>query len=121
MSNIPVIWIISNQQWPRAYLRAELIERGFDAIGFIELADALAAILRSEYERPRLIVLELRGLPLKSNELYALERLTIPTIALGGAVELAEKLVKEFKWAAVMPRPFTLGDVADMVENLLGD
>src|SRR5215471_17474158 len=28
-----VVWIIDAEQWPRALLRAELIERGFDAVG----------------------------------------------------------------------------------------
>jgi len=37
-----VVSIIDAVQWPRALLRAELIERGFDAVGSIRrLADAL--------------------------------------------------------------------------------
>jgi hypothetical protein len=34
----PVVWIIDAEQWPRALLRAELIEAGYEAIGFVRLA-----------------------------------------------------------------------------------
>ena len=30
-----VVWIIDVDQWPRAMLRAELIERGYDAVGYV--------------------------------------------------------------------------------------
>jgi hypothetical protein len=33
---VPVVWIIDPDQWPRAMLRAELIERGVDAVGLPE-------------------------------------------------------------------------------------
>jgi hypothetical protein len=116
----PVIWIIDRQQWPRAYLRAELMERGFDAMGFIELPQAIAAINDSNNHKPRLIVLELHDLSFTQHELGTLAHTGIPTIALGGAVELNEEWVRNFKWAAVMRRPFTIGKVADLVEELLG-
>ena len=116
----PVIWIIDSQQWPRAYLRAELIERGFEAVGFIELAHALAALHHPYSAKPCLIVLELRGLSHKHDELDTLAHVAIPIIALGGAVELNAEWVKQFKWAAVLQRPFTIGNVADVVEELVG-
>jgi hypothetical protein len=116
----PIIWIIDSQQWPRAYLRAELIERGFEAIGFMELTHALMAFHHPIYANPCLIVLELRGLSLKGDELDTLARVGIPTVALGGAVELNAEWVKQFEWAAVLRRPFTIGNVADVVEELVG-
>jgi hypothetical protein len=115
----PIIWIIDNQQWPRAYLRAELIERGFEAVGFIELAHALAAFHHPYSAKPGLIVLELQGLSHKHDELDALAQIAIPIIALGGAVELNAEWVKQFKWAAVLQRPFTIGNVADVVEDFV--
>ena len=36
---MPVIWIIDAEQWPRALLRAELIERGYDAVGYVTVRD----------------------------------------------------------------------------------
>jgi len=116
----PVIWIIDRQQWPRAYLRIELIERGFDAIGFIGLSEVMAALNDPNYPKPRLIVLELCDLSFTRDELDTLARAGLPMIALGGLVELDEELVRSFRWAAVMRRPFTIGEVADVVEELLG-
>jgi len=116
----PVIWIIDSQQWPRAYLRAELIERGFDAIGFVELTETVAALNDPEYVTPRLVILELQGQSITKGDLDTLTRIGIPTVALGGAAELNQPLVKEFKWEAVIRRPFTIGEIADVVEKRLG-
>jgi len=116
----PVIWIIDRQQWPRAYLRAELIERDIEAIGFIELSEVIAALNDPNYLKPRLIILELYDLSFTRDELDALARAGIPMIALGGAVELNEELVRNFKWATVIRRPFTIGNVADVIEEILG-
>ena len=119
MINKSVIWIIDSQQWPRACLRAELIERGFEAIGFIELADALAALLHPSYAQPRLIILELRDQSIGRDELNILAGLYVPIIALGGSVELNAEWVKQFHWAAVLQRPFTIGQVADLVTTFV--
>jgi hypothetical protein len=116
----PVIWIIDRQQWPRAYLRVELIERGFDAIGFIELFEVITALNDPNYPKPRLIVLEIYDLSFKRDELDTLARTGIPMIVLGGSVELNEELVRNFRWVAAMRRPFTIGKVADVVEELFG-
>lgn len=116
----PVIWIIDSQQWPRANLRAELIERDFEAVGFSEFAHALAALYDSHSVKPRIIVLELVGLPVKKDELDVLTRTGIPVILLGGATELNGPLIRESKWAAVLQRPFTIGKVADLAEELIG-
>ena len=115
----PVVWIINSQHWPRAFLRAELIERGFEAIGYIALSHALAALFHPDIVKPDIVVLELREQVLKRDELEALTRKGIPTIVLGGAMELNEKLVNEFEWAASICRPFTIGAVADVIEELI--
>ncbi|MGQ3684560.1 MAG: hypothetical protein ACUBOA_06045 [Candidatus Loosdrechtia sp.] len=114
-----LLWIIDSQHWPRALFRAELIERGFEATGYLDIAHALWAFRQPYLEKPDMIILELCGLDLKRNELEDLIMIGVPVILLGGAVELNEKLVREFKWAAVMQRPFTIGNVADIAEQLL--
>jgi hypothetical protein len=116
----PIIWIIDRQQWPRASLRAELIERGFDVIGFVELTTAVAALYDPDYVTPLLVILELQGQWVKKDELDTFTRTRIPVVVLGGAVELNQPLIKEFKWEAVIRRPFTLGNIADVVEGQLG-
>jgi hypothetical protein len=116
----PVVWIIDSQQWPRAYLRAELIERGFDAVGFTELAQALVGLYDPHPVKPQIIVLELFGLSPGRDELDALTRTGISIIILGGATALNEPLIRKFKWASVIRRPFTVGKVADAIEEILG-
>lgn len=114
-----IVWIIDSQQWPRAYLRAELIERGFDAIGFIRLSQALSVLDDPHDLKPHLIVLELRDQPFTQKELNRLANSGIQTIVLGGMAELNEKSVREFKCAARLQRPFTIAQVADLVEEIL--
>jgi hypothetical protein len=116
----PIIWLINREQWPRAYLRAELIERGFDAIGFIELSQAIATLNDPDYLKPQLIILELHDFSFIQDEWDTLARTSIPMIALGGAVELNQEWVRSFQWMAVIQRPFTIGKVADVAESLLG-
>jgi hypothetical protein len=101
-------------------LRAELIERGFDTIGFIELSQAIAAINDPDYLKPQLIILELHDFSFIQNEWDTLACSGIPMIALGGAVELNQEWVRSFQWMAVIQRPFTIGKVANVAEGLLG-
>ena len=115
----PVVWIVDSQQWPRANLRALLIDRGFDAIGFIEFHQALAAWNDPDQPKPGILVLELHDLSPTDEELKALARLPIPLIALGGAVELNQDWIKEVKWRALIRRPVTIGQVAETIEKLL--
>jgi len=57
----PVVWIVDVEQWPRAMLRAELIERGFDAAGYVTVRDAIDSL---PWRRSAAIVVDLRGQPL---------------------------------------------------------
>jgi len=114
----PIVWIIDKQQWPRAYLRAELIERGFDARGYEEISEAIRGLRHRSVSAPQVIVLELREQALKREELEELTWPGIPIILLGGVPELNEPVIKEFEWTAVLKRPFRIGDVVDLVEKL---
>lgn len=114
----PSVWIISRQHWPRALLRAELIGRGYQAVGFFSLQDALQTLTLLQLHRPALLVVELRDLQISPDELAALEQTGIPIILLGGATELADPAVRQRSWRAVIARPFTLGAVADRVEEI---
>ena len=115
----PVVWIVDPQQWPRANLRALLIDRGFGAIGFIKLEQALKALNDPLYPKPDLIVLELHDLSPTREELETLVRLPMPLIALGGAVELNEEGINKVKWTATIRRPVTIGKIVETVEKLL--
>jgi DNA-binding NtrC family response regulator len=115
----PVLWIIDSEQWPRACLRAELIERGYDAYGFITIQDALEWFKQPASPRAESIILELRGQKLTKQFLEALHNLDVPIIVLGGNAELNDPLIKERKWDAVLKRPISLGKVADIIQQRL--
>jgi DNA-binding NtrC family response regulator len=115
----PVVWIVDSQHWPRVYLRAELIERGVEAVGFVSPKHAVAALRNSRQPWPQLIVLELRSLLDQPRELDVLLHAKVPIVALGGAIELGQEWVQVFDWATILRRPFAIGDAADVVEQLV--
>jgi len=105
-----VIWIIDAEQWPRAMLRAELIERGYDAVGYATARDAIESYLD---RKPDAIFVELRGQPM---DLVArLLHAGVPVLVAGGAVELHD--LPDGKWAAVMRRPVSLGEIANAIAS----
>ncbi|MDP3045929.1 MAG: hypothetical protein Q8O07_00420, partial [Chloroflexota bacterium] len=59
----PSVWIIDDEQWPRATLRAELLARGYEAVGFRRVMHALARLEDADVPRPAIVVLELRDQP----------------------------------------------------------
>lgn len=115
----PLIWIIDNNHWERANIRAVLIERGFEVDGFVSIFHAVVMLYREIVERPAAIVLEIRNLPFQSTELYELIRIGTPVILLTGVYE-GRELVDEHNWAEVLRRPFTIGQIVRAVERLVG-
>ena len=114
-----LIWIVSSQQWPRAYLCAELLERGFEAVGYTHLAGAVTALDLSPTTRPRGIVLESRDQAVEAGLLDAILKAGVPVILLVGAVEANDPIVKQYHWAAVMKRPISIGAIADKVQEVV--
>ena len=114
----PVIWIIDNNHWERASIRAVLIERCYEVEGFVSIFRAVAMLYREIVEKPAAIVLETKNLPYQSPELDELARVGAPILLLTGVYEDRE-LVGKYEWAAVLRRPFTIGQVASTVERLL--
>jgi len=108
---VTIIWIIDADQWPRAMLRAELIERGFDAVGYETVRDAIDSLPE---RTPAAIVVDLRGQPIPVVE--RLLGIGVPVVLVGGAVELNDLPKRE--WAAVLRRPVSLGEIADRVTAL---
>lgn len=110
----PTVWVVIPAQWTRALLRGELIERGYDAVGFIDARDALESLAERP---PDGIVVELRGLP--PAQLERLVKIGVPVIATGGASDLADPSLRSVEFAELLPRPVTLGAIADRVEAVL--
>ena len=107
-----VIWIIDGEHWPRALLRAELIERGFDAVGFETVRDAIDQL---PWRPPDAIVIELRGQP----HAERLLEIGVPVVVTGGIPEINE--LPALPFTAVIPRPVSLGEIADRVAVAIGD
>lgn len=105
---MPVVWIISAEQWPRAMLRAELIDRGLDAVGYMTVRDAVESLTE---RRPEIIVVELRGQPVAQVE--RLLDLHVPVLLVGGAADLHD--LPDREWAAVLRRPVSIGEIAERV------
>src|SRR5215813_4736317 len=88
----PVLWVIDSEQWPRACLRAELIERGYDAYGFISIADALDWLSQGKSPKPEALILELRDQNLTDTIVESIRNLEIRTILLAGYPEINNPL-----------------------------
>ena len=116
-----VLWVIDSEQWPRACLRAELIERGYDPYGFITVGDALDSLSQGASSKPELIILELRGQNLTQPLIEAVRNLCIPIVVLGGNAELNEPLVRQRSWEVVLKRPISLGKIADAAQKIISE
>src|SRR5262245_38584131 len=98
----PVLWIVDSEQWPRACLRAELIERGYDPYGFITIADAFESMSRGRSPKPEALILELRDQNVTGPLLEAIRNLRISTIVLAGNLELNDSTIAHHHWNLVL-------------------
>ena len=103
-----VVWIIDAEQWPRVMLRAELIERGLDAVGYETAGDAIESL---PSRPPNVIVANLRGqAPRLVERLLAIG---VPVLIIAGAPEIDD--LPQGAWAAVLRRPVSIGEIADAI------
>jgi DNA-binding NarL/FixJ family response regulator len=117
MERAPV-WIVDADHWPRAYLRAELIERGYDAEGFVTLTELLVRLALAP-ARPALVVMDLQGQGANDRQLTRLLGAGFPVLAIGVATEWEDERLRTRRWARFLRRPLTIGAVADEVDRLL--
>jgi hypothetical protein len=96
-----------------------LIERGYNPYGFVALLDAMDSLSRGKSPIPEALILELRGQTLTLEVIEAIRKLKIPTILLGGNTEFHDPPIAQHHWDIVLKRPFSLGDVADLIEKLV--
>lgn len=107
------IWIVNADHWPRAYLRAELIERGYDAIGFETLKDALVRLGPGPGAPPALLILDLHGQIPSDGERRALSQRGVPILAVLDAAQSDDQSPAPL--AGTLHRPLTIGAIADAV------
>ena len=119
MAEKPVVWLVDNDHWPRAELRALLIERGYDAVGIETLRDAVLRARLPGAVMPAVIVVDLAAQDAGEALLAALFATRVAVIAIGGAVEWQQESARGRGWAAFLRRPITLGEIADAVARSL--
>ncbi len=115
----PQIWIIDSNHWERVNIRAVLIDLGYEVEGFVSIFHAVVMLYREIVEKPAVIVLEIKNLPHVGHELEELARIRAPIILLTGVYEDTD-LAGKHRWAEVLRRPFSVGQVAEAVERLAG-
>ena len=120
------IWVVDAEHWPRAYLVAELTERGYDVTGFETVRDAVIRALVAPGERPALIVIDLHDQTSDHKALATLARQEIPTVAIAPATAVAAApatadggAVGSRPWAAILRRPLTIGTIVEAIARLL--
>jgi len=119
---LPRIVIVSDDQWLRAGLRGELRERGYDAVGARDIAEAVRASRPEPGRGPVGLVLVDQvslGAGLEPAAVDGLLRATWRA----RLVLIAPRNRKEANgpWTDVLHRPITVGDIADYVARTLPD
>lgn len=101
---------------PRRLLLGQLLEDGFDVVPSEKWPGP------RPWPRPRLVLVDLDGLPNAADALRDLRALMPPdrVIVLTGLEGLAEGDVRALGFTHVRRRPFTVGDVAQDVRALAG-
>jgi hypothetical protein len=114
----PRVWVIAAARGPRAALRAELIERGHDAVGFETLRDAALAARLPATPPPALVVIDFQDEATDDRVLDVLFATGAPVIAVTGATHEADARLRARPWARWLRRPLTVGTIADTVDAL---
>ena len=113
----PRILVVSAEQWPRALLRAQLGEAGYDAIGAGTLSRALRHPPDDAERGPvRLIVVDSEAAAAEPEALEHARR-RYP----GGAFGLVHGAgaVPPGPWAATLQRPVTIGEIVATARRMV--
>jgi len=103
-------------QWPRALLRAALREVGYDASGTRVPGMVHRQMTEAGRGPLRLAVVEQEAVSdPDERDLQALRSAGIPIVLLAPSV----LRMREGPWAEVLRRPFSIGDVVQVVERLV--
>ena len=114
----PLVWVVGAERGPRAALRAELIERGYDAVGFETLREVVLAGRLPGVARPAALVIDLHDQATGDALLDALFALGASVIAVAGSTDAGDPRLRARPWASWLRRPITLGAIAEVVTDL---
>ncbi len=114
----PRVIIISDEQWARAGLRAELREHGYDAIGATDIEHAERYVTPDPHRGPvKLVIVDQAAADARTID--TLERWRT---ALGARVLLlahATRDVPSGPWDEIVRRPVSIGDLEERVRALM--
>lgn len=114
----PRIIVIMDDQWPRALLRAALLEAGYDAVGARSVSEALAQPLRDPERGPvRLVVIDRHDVAHHERALDELLGLHGGPIAL--LLSSAGEATPAGPWDYVICRPVSIGEIVAAIQVLL--
>ena len=87
----PVVWIVDADHWTRACLGAELIERGYDVVGFETVRERAHLAGRCPArDRPHVVIVDLAGQRLQRRQpIEGLARAGAALIGIAGGVDVA--------------------------------
>jgi hypothetical protein len=115
----PRVIIILGDQWPRALLRAAMLQAGYDAVGARSLREALRHPRREAGRGPvKLVVLDQHALTAAGDtDLGALldRHGRPPVMLLASAVEA----MPEGPWRRILRRPVSVGDIVEAAQGML--
>lgn len=115
VEGLAVVWVVNADHWPRAYLRAELIERGYDATGFVSVKDAVIKLMLPGSRPPTLLVVDLHGQAIDDKLRAVLLRERVPVLAIADAAHAETELSASF--VDILRRPLTIGSIADAIDR----
>jgi hypothetical protein len=115
----PRILLVMPEHWPRALLRAELIERGYDVVGAPDLATALLCRPSEKDRGPvRVILIDQDALVEPQIRLFDLlvSRHPQPRLVLLARAQLE---TPPGDWHTIVRKPALIGQIASAVEQAL--
>lgn len=114
------ILLVMSEHWPRALLRAELIERGYDAIGAPDLATALHSQPTEKERGPvRVILIDQDALVEPQLRNFNLLTFRHPRARLV-LLARAQLETPPGNWHTILRRPLLIGEIATAVEQVAG-
>jgi hypothetical protein len=115
----PRILIVMEDRWPRAMLRAALLEAGYDAVGARTLLEASECPVQAPERGPvRLVIVDQHVVSGETAGLLPslLNRLGQPTTVL---IASTASSTPEGPWQVIIRRPASIGDIVEAVGSLL--
>jgi DNA-binding response OmpR family regulator len=121
--SVPDVLLIEDAWRFRAAIKAQLMELGFEVLRLPTLEAGVKLLTALHRARPRLVIVDTIGQPHVSGLLPQLRAAAegIPMILCTGPFDREMSHFNPDDWAAILVRPFSIGDLVGKVVQLLGE